>query len=159
MAVHTSSASFLASIDRYQVKIKKADERCVAAAAFAMKTSVLSTFAAATGGDLVLSGFKRASAKVGVGYDIVKSANSTTAVVKARGPVGIIEKGARPHMIGRKGRGRNRSRVLVINGQPVTGPVRHPGMAGKKAWTRGVQAGMQPARAAARKAFHVTLVA
>ncbi len=49
---------------------------------------------------------------------------------------GVVERGARPHMIPKGGK----PGPLRIGGRIVEGPVRHPGVRGHMAWSRGIDA-------------------
>ena len=96
--------------------------------------------------------------KVGVRYDIKKSESNCTALVRAFGNMHWLEQGTKAHMIPRGrnqkaflGRGdfaglRNqkvtaRQRKIMVftqgDGEVRTGPVWHPGAAGKRPWARG----------------------
>jgi hypothetical protein len=148
MATHTSTASFLHAVGKYPAKVKSGPDASVAAAAQTVKETVLSSFSGATGGDLVLSHVGRRGVKVGVNYKLTGS----TATIRPTGPVGLIESASKAHEIG-GARGRRGRRVLSFGGRFATGPISHPGTRAKRAWTKGVEAGLPPAKAAARVAF------
>lgn len=61
--------------------------------------------------------------------------------------LGIMQKGAKPHVIGQ------RRSVLAWQGSVVSGAVRHPGAAGKRTWSTGVTRGTPAARRAAAQRF------
>lgn len=64
------------------------------------------------------------------------------------GPMTILESGAKPHQIGRRGQ------LLTFGRDNVArGPVRHPGLAGKRAWTAGIDRGVPKAKQIAAAAF------
>lgn len=65
----------------------------------------------------------------------------TTAVVtgKPQGVWTIIDRGAKPHQIPKRGDVRRR---LAFGGRVVTGPVHHPGTAGTGAWDAGIEASL-----------------
>jgi hypothetical protein len=113
-----------------------------------------------SGGDMVLSGM---GAKVGARYDI-KGGDNPTALIRATGPLHILESDTSQHIIlpGGVGRAQGRSRVArraakqdlynaLFGGSvgsgatPLRTPygpryrVNHPGTTGKKTWSRAIE--------------------
>lgn len=80
-----------------------------------------------------MRGVGKKGARVGVRYD-VKGTTNPTALVRATGPVHLLERSTRPHKITPKGK----KKVINIAG---IGPRRfamHPGTRGKHPWAKGV---------------------
>lgn len=92
----------------------------------------------ATGGDGRMSGMGRRGPKLRAVARVTGRGSQAAAVIRGvpAGAWSILESGARPHVIAP--RRRNRNRVLYGRGlrHPVTGPVRHPGVRGRRTWRR-----------------------
>lgn len=73
--------------------------------------------------------------KIGVSYDA--GTTTGTAVIRATGPVQLIESATKPHRIPRD-TARGRRRVVVIPGVGVRASANHPGTRGKHPWAKGV---------------------
>lgn len=146
----------------------------VAASARSYTTSIRSSIDAATTGGKLRNVGKKGS-KVGATYDVQTSSEAhATAIVQGTGPLQIIERDTKAHMIPRTtssrrlrtasgrlskkrvdtGRALNGHVPLYINGTWVIGPVKHPGTHGKHPFERGVNAG----EALAANAAHEVLV-
>lgn len=111
MATFTSAGAFTRNIGQYAVKVAKAEDTGVKAAALAATTDIRAE----------AKGFHVGTKKLGAGYEIVGS----TAVIKARGPWGIVEKGSKAHPIRPKRRGKKAA--VVVPGRGVFAHVNHPG--------------------------------
>jgi hypothetical protein len=104
--------------------------------ALAVKTSVLNQL----GGTRRMSGVGRSGARIGVGYD-VKGLSNPTAIVKARGPLHLLEYGTRPHRIEPRRGGARALRVPAAR-RGFAMHVNHPGTTGKYPWAKGVAKAM-----------------
>ena len=119
--------------------------RMLGAASFAIKTDALRIAGAVTGGDRRLSRFgtakSRGRVKLNVGYDI--TGNTSTIKLRPAALWVLTNAGSRPHPIGTgkrtargtytKRRAKQGRQLLLIGGVVRTGPVRHPGSAGRGA--------------------------
>jgi hypothetical protein len=76
----------------------------------------------------------RSGAKLGVGFEVSTSGSGARAIVKARGPWQLVERGNRPHVI--RPRRRRGKRALSFDGRAYAS-VRHPGTRGKEPWAKG----------------------
>lgn len=156
-------AQFAVRCAQAPVIMRATAHRMVGAAALSVTTAVRAEIAAATRGTNRLSGVGVRGAKVGVGFD-VKGDVKPTAIVYARGPLHLIERPTKPHVIvpkrrrrqTRSGRGniggfsvdqerlaagstavRKRGRALSTPAGPRA-RVDHPGTSGKYPFARGV---------------------
>lgn len=140
----------------------KSDKVIVQKQALAATTAVRKRISqAAPGGTLRAGGRKKdggRSARVGARFDSLKG-DDAGAIVRAQGPVHLIERDTAAHWIPRQlggtvthtasGRRRSKASVvrrkasvnkrLVIGGNVVQGPIRHPGTKGKHPFQRGVK--------------------
>lgn len=73
----------------------------------------------------------RSGAKLGVGFEISTAGSGARAVVKARGPWQLVERGNKPHAIHPR-----KKRALSYGGRAYA-RVRHPGTKGKRPWEKG----------------------
>lgn len=97
--------------------------------ALVVKTSVLGELRVRR-----LSGVGRRGARVGVRFD-VRGKTNPTALIRATGPVHLIERDTRPHKIAPRGK---KAKVLSIPGVGPRASAKHPGTKGKHPWERGV---------------------
>jgi hypothetical protein len=109
-------------------------------AAKAVKQSAREEAARDIGGDLRMSNVGRRGARLRA-VDTVRTSGTVTTGKVVGLPVGLwslVTDGAAPHMIRRRRGGKRRAQrgVLLVDGRPVTGPVRHPGTSGKGTWRR-----------------------
>ncbi len=143
----------------------------VAASARAYTTGIRSSINSVTNGGR-LRGVGKKGARVGVKYTLFEGA-SPTAIVQATGPLQLIERDTKPHLIPRvtgsrrlrtasgrlskkresTGRNVNGTTVLFFNNRYVTGPIGHPGTRGKHPFEKGVNRVEVTAVAAAVTAF------
>lgn len=113
-----------------------ARKTAVERAAFGAKKEIVQEVRQASG-DLRLSGVGRSGARVNVGYDIKGGADNPVALVKARGPLHLVENPVKPHDITPKARRRGGKRAVVTPFGPKA-KVRHPGVRSpKKPWAKG----------------------
>ena len=126
-----------------------ANRKAVSAAALVYKETILETAAGDIGSDMRLShwgwnGKTYRQPKFGAGYD-VKGYERAVALLRAR-PQGMwkfLEIGAQPHRIAL--RKRNKRRGLKMQAGGFASEVQHPGVRGRRTWSRGVAAGQAPA--------------
>lgn len=127
-------------------QIRAQSRVAVNASALTITNTLREQIRAASGGDMRLSGVgRRGGTRVGARYD-VKGTDNPTALIRATGPLHLVENPTSPHVIPKqgatRGRGRNkRARVVVVNGR-VFARVNHPGTRGKQPWRKGVTAGV-----------------
>jgi len=143
----TSLEEFRAEFDQWRDAIDKANRAAVSKSALEVTRIIRANISAATHGTNRLSGVGRGGARVGARYDLKGTVNPT-ALIRATGPVHLLERGRRggyliePRRRGRGGRGRRRA--LYFDGIYATharpGPV-----AGTRPFGRGVDAGIPKA--------------
>lgn len=102
-----------------------------AKAALLVTNSVRDQTRADSGGDMRLSGVGRRGARVGARYD-VRGGRNPTALVRATGPMQLLELPTRPHLI----RPQRKRAILTPGGARAY--AHHPGTSGKRTWSRGV---------------------
>lgn len=143
MATFTSAGAFVKNIGEYGVKIAKAEETGLKAAALAATSDIRAE----------AKQFHIGTKKLGAGYEITGG----TAVIKARGPWGIVEKGSKPHQIRPKRRGRKA--VVVVPGRGVFAHVSHPGHRSLgHPWEKGVAKAKQSGPEAFKRAVLKSVV-
>lgn len=123
--------------------MRVASRQAVGAGALVVTNAVRAEIAAKTTGG-VLRGVGRSGAKVGAKYD-VKGAANPTALVRATGPLHLLERDTKPHAMPKAGRKRRGSYKTPFGPKAA---VSHPGTKGKHPFEHGVEAGLPPARAA-----------
>jgi hypothetical protein len=96
-----------------------------------------------SGGDMVLSGM---GAKVGARFEVLKGGDHSAAIVRATGPMQIIESNTKPHSIvagvGRRTRRRTGAKALLTPFGPRAS-AQHPGTTGKKTWSKSISASVK----------------
>jgi hypothetical protein len=119
--------------------LEKVERESVRASALLVTTAVRRNIVAVSGGDFRLSGMGRRGARVGARFDEKVTGGKASALVRATGPLQIVEGDTKPHSIGPKKRGpRGRRRALRIPGIGFRNVVKHPGTRGKHPFERGV---------------------
>lgn len=138
--------------------LQDAQARGVRAAALEATTLIRAEIRKASGGDMRLSGAARngKGAKVGAGFDI-KGSTNPTALIRAYGPIQLIERDTAPHLIMarsrfvirggvrvRQGRrsaaGRRlRGKAALTIGGGFYASAQHPGTKGKRPFARGAE--------------------
>ena len=91
-------------------EVKKAESVAVKNAALEAKKIHLAEIRAASGGDLHLSGVGKSGARLGVSFSVKGAGKDTTALVRATGPLHLLEHKSRSHTILPRGVGRARGR-------------------------------------------------
>lgn len=184
MGTSKNGAQLVGKIDQFATMVPKANRKATLEAADLVKRATLGKMRVASGGDLKLSGVGKKGAKIGVRYDI-QGEISANAVVRATGPVQLVENRTHAHVIGPKGvkggkrlkKGtRNRtgmsqrqraidegtaiygkSQVLAFNGI-VRRYAYHPGTAGQHPWAKGVKEATPKTPAVFERAYHDALL-
>lgn len=161
MAGSQVSRAIGSRMSKLATELSAANRTSVERGAFVAKQSIGAEIQRASGGDNRLSGVGSApGAKVGVRYDI-KGTQNPTALVRAIGPVHLLEHTSKPHLIipkktgrGAKGRGSRRENKQALYdalfGNQYTGVkplwtpygpryrVQHPGVRNpSKPWEKG----------------------
>ena len=181
MGTSKSFAELAGKMERAARSIEtKSDDAIVQKEALAATTAVRKRISqAAPGGTLRAGGKKKdgaRSARVGARFDKLNG-DQAGAIVRAQGPVHLIERDTSAHWIPRQlggtithtASGRRRSKasvvrrkanvnkVLVIGGNVVQGPIRHPGTKGKHPFKRGVKDFMPSAGRLLEKGAHALI--
>ena len=115
-------------------ELAKAQRRGVQRGALHVTRGIRDEVRAATGGDMKLSGVGRKGARVGAKYTLGGGSNPT-ALIKATGPMQLLEHNTRPHII--KPRKRRGAKALALRGGGFAAAVRHPGTTAKKPFEKG----------------------
>lgn len=126
-------AEFASRARRFAGDLPGVERRTVETAALMVKDTATQQLRQAVGSDLRMSGVGKRGAKVGARYD--KGNRSSTAVVRALGPVQLVEGSTKPHRIPRQ-RKRGRRRVIAIPGVGVRASANHPGTRAKRPWAK-----------------------
>lgn len=139
----TSPAEFTRRMSRLGSELQGATKDAVGKAALDLTQSARRNITVASGGDSRLSHVGKRGAKVGARYD-VKGTQNPTALVRALGPLQIIERDTQAHDIvaGRTRTGRVRRGGAKALNTPH-GPrasVHHPGTRGKHPFGKAVDA-------------------
>lgn len=161
MGRSTTFRQVIDKFDRLENGLKDANYKATAASAAFTKKAVMMQLGT-TGRPIIMSRVgkkgRQGRHKVGVRYDMKKSENNVTALVRAFGNMHWLEQGTKAHWIprgrnqktflgqgdfeglrGQKATKRQR-RVLVFsqgNGQVRTGPVWHEGARARRPWSKG----------------------
>lgn len=130
-------------LDRMASALERADRDTVAAALDRDRQVHESVMLRDTH-DMRMSGVGRRGARVAVRVRVTGDGVGT---VEAVGPVHLLERPTKPHMIPRQSTRRRRRRVVVIPGVGPRAWARHPGTPGMRTWSRG-QREAQPVIAA-----------
>ena len=123
-------------------QLQAAQTKAVRASALHVTQAIRDEVRVATGGDMRLSGVGRRGARVGARFD-VRGTKNPTAMVKATGPMHLLEHDTRPHEIGPRGRrvGRSGRRLKGAKALRIGGEFRasaqHPGTHAKRPFERG----------------------
>jgi len=128
------------AVDAYAMasSLPKATEAATAKAALGVTSEARDEIRKDSGGDMVLSGM---GAKVGARYEVLKAGSHSAAIVRATGPLQILESDTKPHPIvagsGRRTRRRKGAKALLTPYGPRAN-VQHPGTTGKRTWSRAI---------------------
>lgn len=157
----TTLPGFVAKTNKMVGELQRLETNTVRIAALAVKSSVLEQLQVAGVKDGKLRGVGKKGAAVGVSSTMA----GNKALVKATGPLHLLERNTKAHRIGRRTRsattgrslvdrsGQDIKSVLVIPGVGFRAWANHPGTKGKHPWEKGVEA----SRSTAAKANQVAL--
>lgn len=143
MAERDSLHAFPAKMAAAGIAVRLAAPKAVGAGAVVL-TQVTKAQVRTAAPSLYLRNVGARGASVGVTFNV----RGDTALVRATGPLHIIERDNKPHFItARRGR---RLRFATRNGKSgyAMGTVKHPGTKGKHPFERGIRRGLPPTRAA-----------
>lgn len=119
-------------------ELQDAQRRGVQRGAMHVTRAVRDEVRAATGGDMRLSGVGKKGARVGAKYTLRGGVNPS-AVVKATGPMQLLEHDTKPHKIApRRRRGQAKARALRLADGRFVAAVNHPGTRAKRPFEKGV---------------------
>ncbi len=133
MGTSNSVAEFVGKIDKAGKALANARRDTVNDAALAGKRIIEGSIRGVVP-DMRLSGMR--NAKVGVRYDI-KGTQNPTALMRATGPLHIVENSTGAHTIPRSGGRRRRKRKTLLIGGSWRRSVEHPGTAGQRPFAKG----------------------
>ncbi len=178
MGTSKSGAELASKIERAAATLPNANRKALEAAALTFKATVTAEESRAAGGDLVLGRVNNGKgARIGVNYKLRES----SAIVKATGPVQLVENRLHPHLevprgVG-VGKGHRRTRAgrtkAVDEGAGVFAKgdvlhfgtngfyrwVNHPGVpVNKHPWAKGVAAATPKTMPEFQKAYHGALL-
>jgi hypothetical protein len=123
-------------VDRIESAIDKSARDSIRSAALVAKGIQLDVMKSDAGGDLRLSRVRSGKgAAIGVRFDMRGTGRTSSAEVKATGPLPLLANPIEAHRIPKSG-GRRR-KVLAIPGVGVRASANHPGTRGKDTWNRG----------------------
>jgi hypothetical protein len=133
----TMPADLTRRINKIEKAVQDSARDSIRRAAIAAKAAQLDQMRHDVGGDLILSRVRSGKgARIGARYTLTGTGTTTTATVKATGPVPLIANRIEPHRIPRAVARRRRKR-LAIPGIGVRSAVNHPGTRGKDTWNKG----------------------
>lgn len=142
MGTSATPTELAAKLDRYAVTVGNANATAISAAALMIKETTTPLVAAATGGDMRISGVttkvnagsvkaagnrrQSSSNKVGVRYT-VKGREHATAIIRAVGPAQLIERDVKPHTVASRYAPRSVGKTRAARLAGVKGDVRGQG--------------------------------
>jgi hypothetical protein len=127
-------------------QLKAAEQRGVRRSALLVTGGVRDEIRGASGGDMRLSGVGRRGARVGAKFT-VGGGSDPTAIIRATGPLHLIERDTDPHGI--RPKRRSKAKALRLANGMVRASANHPGTRGKHPW----QKGLNRTRPGTRKVF------
>jgi hypothetical protein len=143
VATTSNIEAFVARITKLADGVSGAQRAGVNAAALVMTTSIRSAMAAAGVRGGRMRGVGRSGAAVSVGFDAAASTTHPVARVRARGPLHLLERDTKAHVIMVK-----RARALSIARDVMAVSAAHPGSSGKHPFEKGKAAGAAASEAA-----------
>ena len=156
MGTSRNPAEFVGKIERAAVALRKAERDTLNEAAFAGKQIIEGSIRGVVP-DMRMSMGGR-NAKVGVRYDIKGSINPT-ALMRATGPLHLVENNTSPRVIPKARRGRRGARkTLVMPDSRFRRSVKHPGTKGQQPFERGRKAATPVMQTMIRKRYVRTMV-
>jgi len=122
-------------VDKIDAAIDRSARDSMRLAAQTAKAEQLDVMKGDAGGDLRLGRVRSGrGAAIGARYDIRGTGRTTSAEIKATGPLPLLANPIPAHKIPKGGR---RRKVLAIPGIGVRASAHHPGTKGKDTWNRG----------------------
>lgn len=157
-------AKFAAQCRGFPAELQKAQKVAVTEIALSMTTIIRANIRAAVP-DLGIKGHRgRGQLKIGASYSVRANASGVTAIVRAKGPLQIVERDTKSHTIPKvkapsgKGRRLKKRHILLIPGIGYRLAVKHPGTKGKHPFERGVDAYKERTGHVMQKAVHEALL-
>lgn len=132
------AAAVSSRLRKVAVEVDRASKPAVAKASLVLKKSVEREIVKVAPSKR-LKGVGKRGAKVGVRYDI-KGTRNPTSIVRATGPLHLIERPTKAHRIPRQ-RARGRQKVLALPGGIFRRSVQHPGTRGRRPFGKGIERG------------------
>ena len=127
-------------------ELKRAQGKAIRQGAAFVTREIRGQIKIASGGDNRLSGVGARGARVGARYDVRGDVNPT-AIIKATGPLHLIERNTKSHPIQVRKRGKKHARALKLSSGDFRSSVLHPGTKGKHPFEKGFEkAKDEPAR-------------
>lgn len=132
-----SVGAFARDMKGFPDALHQAATDAVAASALMVTKEARKRIADATGGDSRISNMGRRGAKVGARYD-VRQGKNPSAIVKATGPLQIIERDTKPHRVPRERKSKRGKKRLVLTPWGPRAFINHPGTKGKHPFEKAV---------------------
>lgn len=143
-----------ARLREVSTRVRSLPERTVRVGADAFNESITARVRQDTGGDMRLSGFAGRGKRIATTTRISGGGRIASATIRLRGPqAAILEKGAKPHTVGRRRDGKGGLHMTPGASGFKTGPFRVSGSPAKRTFSNGIDDG----RAAAREAMQAEL--
>lgn len=133
MGTSRTVAEFTHKIEAAGKALEKADRDIINDAALLAKNTILGEIKGVVP-DLRMSGVR--NAKVNVRYDI-KGQSNPTALIKATGPLHLVENDTSAHRIPKAGRRRRKVKTLRLPSGEFRRSVTHPGTKGQQPFAKG----------------------
>lgn len=157
MGASRSPAELVRKLENAARSVESAGRAGVRSAALAATTVIRHEVAAVVPSGR-LSGVGKSGAKVSVGFD-VKGTTNPTALIRARGPLHLVENKTKPHPITPKRRRGGAGKVgLRLKDGNVRSAVNHPGTKGQRPFAKGTAKAGPPAAAAFNAAIRGSMV-
>ena len=134
-------AGLAVSVGRMPEAIREGQAAGVRKAALQMTRAIRGEIRVASGADSRLSGVGRRGVRVGARFDVRGKVNPT-ALIRATGPLQLIERDTKAHDIGPRrkyARGSRKKKPAIKFGGRYAPGVRHPGTRGRAPFARGVE--------------------
>lgn len=139
MPAYKTPEQFAKQAGGFAGQLQKAQRASMGKVGLHVKTVTLASLRVTVGPELRMSGIGKKGAKVGVSYD-VKGYKNPSVLVRALGPVHLVERSTKPHRIPKQNR--RKKKYAVVPGVGVREHANHPGTHGKRPWGRGVDAAL-----------------
>lgn len=165
-----SFAQFNKALESFDPNLRLAQRKGIEAASLIIKNAVMDNLPASK----MMKGVGRSGAKIGVRYDIKEFAGHDTSLVRAFGPVHLLEYDTKPHQMPKKlgsgsarkpsKNGKAKVKYVVIPGFGAAGGngvfprVSHPGTKGQHPWEKGLEKALPKVDIAFQEAVTAALV-